>query len=95
MRLSKNEVDLFLITIKEYDQNAQAYLFGSRAHDNQLGGDIDILIHSQKIDKPSLRKIKWQLIEKLGEQKIDLLLSKDLSEPFVRLILPEAIKLGG
>lgn len=94
MRLSKNEIDLFLTIIKEYDLSAEVYLFGSRADDNQLGGDIDVLIHSQKIDKPNLRKIKWQLIEKLGEQKIDLLLSKTLSEPFVRLVLPGAIKLG-
>ena len=48
MRISKNEIDLFLTIIKEYDQSAQVYLFGSRADDNQLGGDIDILIHSQK-----------------------------------------------
>jgi predicted nucleotidyltransferase len=93
MRLSIHEIEILLSVITQYDDNVNVYLFGSRVNDKQLGGDIDLLIHSQVIDKIQSRKIKWQLMEQLGEQKIDILLTKELKEPFVRLVLPEAIKL--
>ena len=93
MRLTNDERLVILSAIKAIDQNADLYLFGSRVDDRQLGGDIDLLIHSQIITKRQIRAIKWQLMEQLGEQKIDLLLSKELTEPFVRLILPEALLL--
>ena len=93
MRLSAKEIKILLSVFNIYDDKASLYLFGSRADNKQLGGDIDLLVHSKVIDKMQLRKIKWQLMEQLGEQKIDLLLSKELLEPFVRLILPDSIKL--
>ena len=93
MRLSAKEVEILLSVFQAYDDKASLYLFGSRADNKQLGGDIDLLVHSKVIDKMQLRKIKWQLMEQLGEQKIDIVLSTELLEPFVRLILPEAIKL--
>jgi len=93
MRISAHEIAIILAVINQYDNEVNVYLFGSRADDVQLGGDIDLIIHSKVISKSEVRKIKWQLMEQLGEQKIDLLLSKELKEPFVRLVLPEAIKL--
>lgn len=93
MRLSINEITILLSVIAQYDNKANVYLFGSRTDDSKLGGDIDLLIHSSCLIKSEIRQIKWQLMEQLGEQKIDILLSKNLKEPFVRLILAEAIKL--
>ncbi len=93
MRLTTLEITTILTSIKKYDSNACVYLFGSRVDEQRLGGDIDILVHSQVIDKFMLRKIKWHLIEQLGEQKIDILLSKNLQEPFVCLVFSDAIKL--
>ena len=93
MRLTPQEISTFVQVIDTADTDAELYLFGSRVDDNLRGGDIDLLIHSSKIDKYQLRKIKWQLLELLGEQKLDIILSKDLKESFVRLILPSAIKL--
>ena len=92
MRFTSQEINAFMQVFDAADPDAEIYLFGSRAQDNLRGGDIDLLIHSAKIDKHQLRKIKWQLLELLGEQKLDIILSADLQEPFVRLILPTAIK---
>jgi predicted nucleotidyltransferase len=86
-------MNTFIQVFDATDPDAELYLFGSRVQDSLRGGDIDLLIHSTKIDKIQLRKIKWQLLELLGEQKLDIILSVDLQEPFVRLILPTAIKL--
>jgi predicted nucleotidyltransferase len=94
MRLSPKSQTIILTAFVQADQAAKVYLFGSRLDDGALGGDIDLLVHSGVIDKAQLRKIKWVLIEQLGEQKIDVLVSKNLEEPFVRLILPKAILLN-
>jgi len=91
MRLTSQEINTFIQVFNAADANAEIYLFGSRTQDSLRGGDIDLLIHSTKIDKTLLRKIKWQLLELLGEQKLDIILSADLKEPFIRLILPTAI----
>ena len=78
MRLSINEITILLSVIAQYDNKANVYLFGSRTDDSKLGGDIDLLIHSSCLIKSEIRQIKWQLMEQLGEQKIDILLSKNL-----------------
>jgi len=93
MRLTDKETKTILNAFESIDDNAEIYLFGSRIDDTKRGGDIDLLVHSQDIDKKILRRVKWQLLELLGEQKIDILLSKQLKEPFVRLILPTSVKL--
>lgn len=93
MRLTELQISVIQQEIKSIDESAKIYLFGSRADDTQRGGDIDLLIHSKIIAKTELRKIKWHLLELLGEQKIDLLVSKELQEPFVQLILPTSIEL--
>ena len=94
MRLSQYQKQTILQVIKQVDTEAKVYLFGSRVDDGKKGGDIDILIHSQSLNKEELRKIKWQLMEQLGEQKIDIIISKDLKEPFVKLIMPTAVELA-
>jgi len=93
MRLTENEQLVIVNTVRALSKRADIYLFGSRIDDSKRGGDIDLLIHSQELTNQQLRQIKWQLMEQLGEQKIDLLLSQALNEPSVRLVLPDAIKL--
>lgn len=75
------------------DLEAKIYLFGSRVDDTQRGGDIDILIWSNKLTNEHKRKIRLNLYELLGEQKIDLVIAKDTSNPFVRIALSEGVPL--
>ena len=93
MRLTKQQISIIKTEIKQKDKEANIYLFGSRVDDTQRGGDIDILVHSQVIDKLKSRQIKWRLMELLGEQKIDFVVSKDLKEPFVQLIFPTSVQI--
>ena len=61
-------------------------LFGSRTKDAARGGDIDLLIISDNIKQQHLGQIRRKLWEKLGEQKIDIVLSKwQLSDTFARI----------
>lgn len=94
MRLTNAERETLKNSVKNLDENAQVFLFGSRVDDNKKGGDIDVLILSKQLTKQALRKIKRQFCDQFGEQKIDVVLdSGELEIPFVRMIFPTAISL--
>ncbi len=93
MRLSLKEQQLIKQTIYQLDPNAIIYLFGSRIDDHKKGGDIDLLVLSTSLDFTQQRQIKIKLYEIIGEQKIDLIIAKDTSKPFVQLVLEDAILL--
>jgi predicted nucleotidyltransferase len=86
MRLSKSEQQVIKQSISAFDKQAKVVLFGSRTKDTAKGGDIDLLIVSDSIKQQNLGQIRWQLWEKLGEQKIDLVLSSSqLPDTFARI----------
>ena len=86
MRLSESEQQAIKQSVSVFDKQAKVVLFGSRANDAARGGDIDLLIISDNIKQQHLGQIRWKLWEKLGEQKIDIILSKrQLSDTFARI----------
>ena len=93
MRLKDSEQVVILSTVKSLDENARVYLFGSRVDDTKKGGDIDLLVISDKLTRDDKRTIKIKLYELLGEQKIDIVLAADDSEPFVKLALGTGVEL--
>ena len=93
MRLKDSEQKAILSTVKGLDNNASVYLFGSRVDDTKKGGDIDLLVLSDRLTSDNKRTIKMKLNELLGEQKIDLLIAADDSDPFVKLALGTGVKL--
>lgn len=93
MRLENYEVVAIKDSVKKMDENAKIYLFGSRVDNSKKGGDIDILIFSQKLKKVDALEIKGYIYDKIGEQKIDILIVKDKSDPFTRIALKESIEL--
>lgn len=94
MRLSAHEINSIKETVKSLDENAVVYLFGSRVDDTKKGGDIDLLIISDKMGFAEKSKILWTLYEKIGEQKIDILLSKTGKEStFIEIALKEGQQL--
>lgn len=57
----------------EREATNQVYLFGSRADDTKKGGDIDILVLSEKkLHHSELYKMKQSFFSKFGEQKLDI-----------------------
>jgi len=91
VRLNEKEITAVRETVHALDREAKVYLFGSRADDTKRGGDIDLLIMSQTLTRGEAGKIKWRLWELIGEQKIDIIIAKDLSDPFVRIALKEGV----
>ncbi len=94
MRLKKNEIEKIKTVITRYDRHADIYLFGSRVDDDKKGGDIDLLVFSNKLTFNENLKIKIELKKILGDQRIDLIIRRDKSDPFVDLIFDSSIKLA-
>ena len=95
MRLS-NQIVLFLKQILgEKVPEAKVYLFGSRTKDNESGGDIDLMVITNKyIDKKIFRAIRIEFYKKFGWQKIDIVnFTHDDQSTFLKLIRTNAIEL--
>lgn len=95
MRLSEFEKTVIFNAITAEDSSARVFLFGSRVDDAACGGDIDLLVLAGGFDKKRQRAARWRMLEKLGEQKIDIVSSVDGSEPFVQMIRERAEEITG
>jgi len=94
MRLKPEEVRAIKTTIHNLDQEANVFLFGSRADDSKRGGDIDLLVLSARLSGgDAKRAIKKELYKLIGEQKIDIVIAADTTDPFVQLALKTGVKL--
>lgn len=93
MRLSQQDKRSIKSIISNFDPQAEVYIFGSRADPLKKGGDIDILVISTCIKDADRRRIKVNLYDALGEQKIDLLIVKDLTDNFAKHAFETGIKL--
>lgn len=93
MRITDRQHQDIKEVILQRDPDAQIYLFGSRADDHSRGGDIDLLVLSEIITERDRRVLRIELFERLGEQKLDLVIAKDLSKPFVRIAYNQGVPL--
>ncbi len=95
MRISSEQVDFLKRSILAIVPDAVIYLFGSRVDDGKKGGDIDIMILSdKKVGWKERSRIKWRFFERFGEQKLDIVSSTfNDRNPFKELVLHEGIKL--
>lgn len=95
MRLKPEQIEFIKNKLAPIQRNAEIYLFGSRTDDQAKGGDIDILILSEKpIKRSDIRQFKINFYKKFGWQKIDVVSFLFKQEnPFKNIALDEAIKL--
>ena len=78
---------------KEIFKKGEIFLFGSRIDDTLKGGDIDLFVTTNSREDNNLEKkldFLALLKQKIGDQKIDLIISKDKN----RLIEKEALQKG-
>lgn len=93
MRLSQNEIEIIKEAVVRLDPAAKVFLFGSRVDPNKKGGDIDLLVLSSVLKEIDSIKIIKRIYEMMEEQKIDLIITKDLTDPFIQLALSKSIQL--
>ncbi|RMA93329.1 nucleotidyltransferase domain-containing protein [Hydrogenothermus marinus] len=94
IRLTKDEILKIKSIILSFDPKAEIILFGSRTDTNKKGGDIDILVISDKIDYKKRRKIRVELLKLFGDRKIDLIITPNPSKSvFTELSYKYGVKL--
>jgi len=94
MRLTVNEITLLKEKLALLSREAKLYLFGSRVDDSKRGGDIDLLVVSQKVTKKDLRKLRVAFFKIFGEQKLDIILDDGtFTNPFHKMISDKAVLL--
>lgn len=93
MRISCKEKEIIKEAILQEDAEAKIYLFGSRTDDKAKGGDIDLLVITNKLDYKNKLNIRTLLFKKMEDQKIDIVIAKNFDAPFIKTIFPTALPL--
>ena len=95
MRLTEFEIISIVESFRSNFKTGDIYLFGSRVDDKQKGGDIDLYIDTQDSDDLLDKKFNMltQLKTKIGEQKIDIVISSDKKRPIEEEALKKGVKL--
>jgi predicted nucleotidyltransferase len=93
MRLTGTEKDALISAVHQEDRDAGVWLFGSRADDSRKGGDIDIAVLSPRIQVPGRMRIRRSIIDRIGDRKIDIVVSADGTDPFFRMALETGIRI--
>jgi predicted nucleotidyltransferase len=95
MRITEYQKNMIVEAVVNIDPTAKIWLFGSRVDDNKKGGDIDIGILSPKVDVMEEIEIRQKICDKIGEQKIDLVASRNGQEAFFKYAVTKGILLYG
>ena len=93
MRLDQNQRIYITKTVQQFDPQAKVRLFGSRLDDEAVGGDIDLLIESKTIGFKEKLIIRYQLKEKLGNRKIDVIVMDKPDTAFTRFVYKNSLVL--
>lgn len=93
MRLPAKEKEVIKRAILKLDHEAKIFLFGSRTNPEKKGGDIDILVISKKLNLIDKASILNDIFKEMEEQKIDIVIKKDVNDPFIKVIMKEVISL--
>lgn len=79
MRITERQHKAIVTSVKDVlGDHAQVRLFGSRLYDDKKGGDIDLYVTVfEEVYQPAwlIARIQSSILLKIGDQKIDVLLS--------------------
>jgi predicted nucleotidyltransferase len=95
MRLSAAEIGAIREAVHCLDPGAEVYLFGSRADDSARGGDIDLLVVSDKLGFREGLRLRTAILDQIGWQQLDLLVRRhdQLNEPLAAAVRETAVRL--
>lgn len=95
MRLGANEVTAIREEIRRMDAGAGIYLYGSRVDDTARGGDIDLLVLSDKLGFRDVLRLRTRIFHRIGWQQLDLTVRRrdQADEPMAALAQETGVKL--
>lgn len=76
MRLSAEEVRAIREEVRALDPQAEILLHGSRTDDARRGGDIDLLVVSEKLGFRDLLRLRRSILDRIGWQRLDLVIRR-------------------
>ncbi len=98
MRISSNQVQVYVQVLSEIISDFELFLFGSRAKDSSRGGDIDLLVLAEEEDIQKLRNQKALILTRMKvrstDERIDLTMisrQKAAQDPFLGSIPQEEL----
>ncbi|MBK9406090.1 MAG: nucleotidyltransferase domain-containing protein [Ignavibacteria bacterium] len=91
MRLKEFEIRAIKEAVLSMDNKAKVYLFGSRVDDTKKGGDIDLLIISDKLEFGDKYKIYSKITHTLQDRKIDIIINNGVDTNY---FINDALKNG-
>lgn len=95
MRLEPGQVQAIQEEIGRFDADATVYLYGSRADDSAKGGDIDLLVVSDRLGFRELLRLRTAILDRIGWQQLDMVVRRhdQLNEPLAEVARETGIKL--
>ena len=99
MRLTPAQIDTIKSTAQDVlGQGVQVTLFGSRVHDDQKGGDVDLMVEVlQAVQEPALMaaRLASRVSRSMHGRKVDVLLKAPnlLEQPIHRIATQEGVRL--
>lgn len=95
MRLSADEARTIGGEVRRIDPQAEIYLYGSRTKDSERGGDIDLLIVSDKLSFRDFLQLRIAILDRIGWQQLDLAIRRrdQLDEPLAMIALETGVQL--
>lgn len=95
MRLSPQEIETIREAVRQMDREAEIYLFGSRANDAARGGDIDLLIVSNRLGFRDMLRLRMNILDRIGWQQLDLVVRRpdELDEPLAAVARATGVRL--
>lgn len=95
MRLSPQEVEVIREQVRALDPEAEVYLFGSRADPARRGGDIDLLVVSDRLGFREVLRLRREILDRIGWQQLDLVVRRreQMNEPFAALARAQGVRL--
>ncbi len=93
MRLETGVREAIVSAVKAADPDARVWLFGSRVDDSAKGGDIDVAVLSPSIDLMAKLRVRRAILDRIGEQRLDLVVSRDGSGAFFALAIEKGVRL--
>lgn len=95
MRLSAHEASAIREEVRAIDPEAEVYLHGSRTDDSGRGGDIDLLVVSDKLDLRHVLRLRTSILDRIGWQQLDLTVWRrdQMDEPLAAVVREYGVKL--
>ena len=95
MRLTAGEITAIREEIGRLDPSAEVYLFGSRVDDTARGGDVDLLVISDKLGFRDVLRVRTGIMDRIGWQQLDLIVRRrdQVDEPLAAVARATGVRL--